>query len=341
MDILTGDGEVVTATPDGEHADLFRTFPNSYGSPRLRAPGCASSSSRCTPYVALRHVRFDDLDALRRRRSPRSSRPASGTASAVDFLDGVVFAPGESYLTLAAWADCRRAPGRRPSDYTGQQIYYRSIQRARARPAHHLRLPLALGHRLVLVLAAPSARSTRSSGGCGRAASGAATSTTSSSASTTASTSSTGSTAARGQPRARARRAGRRDARSSARPSSSTGSTQQSAMSPGVAVPAALRAAPSRAGRSYPLEPGRTYVNVGFWGTVPIVPGRARRRTQPGHRGRGRRARRPQVALLRRLLRPRRPSTELYGGADYAGSSSDTTRDHGCPRSTTRRCDAR
>ena len=31
MEILTGDGEVVAATPDGEHADLFHGFPNSYG----------------------------------------------------------------------------------------------------------------------------------------------------------------------------------------------------------------------------------------------------------------------------------------------------------------------
>src|SRR5690606_15368559 len=32
MDILTGAGEIVTATPDNEHADLYRGFPNSYGS---------------------------------------------------------------------------------------------------------------------------------------------------------------------------------------------------------------------------------------------------------------------------------------------------------------------
>ena len=29
MDILTGAGEIVTARPEGEHADLFRGFPNS------------------------------------------------------------------------------------------------------------------------------------------------------------------------------------------------------------------------------------------------------------------------------------------------------------------------
>ena len=31
MDVLTGDGRVVTARADNEHADLFRGFPNSYG----------------------------------------------------------------------------------------------------------------------------------------------------------------------------------------------------------------------------------------------------------------------------------------------------------------------
>jgi FAD/FMN-containing dehydrogenase len=31
IDILTGNGEIITATPDGEHAELFFGFPNSYG----------------------------------------------------------------------------------------------------------------------------------------------------------------------------------------------------------------------------------------------------------------------------------------------------------------------
>src|SRR6516162_10811519 len=31
MEILTGDGRVLQATADNEHADLFRGFPNSYG----------------------------------------------------------------------------------------------------------------------------------------------------------------------------------------------------------------------------------------------------------------------------------------------------------------------
>ncbi len=42
----------------------------------------------------------------------------------VDFLDGTMFAPNECYLTLGSWAD--DAPY--TSDYSGRQIYYRSIQ---------------------------------------------------------------------------------------------------------------------------------------------------------------------------------------------------------------------
>ena len=65
MDIFTGAGEVVTARPgpDGEHSDLFDTFPNSYGSlgyaTRLRI-----RLEKVPSYVNLRHVRFDDAGLL-------------------------------------------------------------------------------------------------------------------------------------------------------------------------------------------------------------------------------------------------------------------------------------
>jgi FAD/FMN-containing dehydrogenase len=126
MDVFTGAGEVLTARPDGEHADLFWTFPNSYGSlgyaTRLRI-----ELERVPSYVALRHVRFSDpqalVDAIVRITADRSW---AGTR--VDGLDGVAFEPGEYYLSLATWTD----EGGPTSDYTGQQVYYRSIrQRAR------------------------------------------------------------------------------------------------------------------------------------------------------------------------------------------------------------------
>jgi len=122
MDILTGAGEIVTATPDGEHAELFHGFPNSYGTlgyaTRLRI-----ELEPVEPFVALRHLRFHDLDVL------QSAMEAIVDVGAhegqrVDYLDGVVFTAQESYLTLGTLTG---DPGP-VSDYTGQQIYYRSIQ---------------------------------------------------------------------------------------------------------------------------------------------------------------------------------------------------------------------
>jgi FAD/FMN-containing dehydrogenase len=118
MDILTGDGRVVTATPTNEHADLFRGFANSYGTLgyALRLKVELIPVKR---YVALRHVRFHDaISAL------------NGIARAcdegeVDFVDGVWFSPTEVYVTLGVFTDERPQA---PSDYTGMEVYYRSIR---------------------------------------------------------------------------------------------------------------------------------------------------------------------------------------------------------------------
>jgi FAD/FMN-containing dehydrogenase len=126
MDVLTGAGEVVTASPS-EHPDLFAGFPNSYGSlgyaVRLRI-----SLEEVRPYVALRHVRFADLDELCTAVAEISAK-RTWDGAPVEFLDGVMFSPTESYLTLGRWADWPQQAGQAAaSDYTGQDIYYRSIQ---------------------------------------------------------------------------------------------------------------------------------------------------------------------------------------------------------------------
>jgi FAD/FMN-containing dehydrogenase len=131
MDILTGDGRIVTARRDGEHADLFETFPNSYGSlgyaVRLRI-----ELEPVKQYVALRHVRFDDLDALGEALAAVCAERRHDGED-VDFVDGVMFAEDEAYLTLGRWTDDVHTSGLlAASDYTGQQIYYRSL-RERAR----------------------------------------------------------------------------------------------------------------------------------------------------------------------------------------------------------------
>jgi FAD/FMN-containing dehydrogenase len=126
LDILTGDGQLVTVSPT-EHADLFGGFPNSYGSlgyaVRLRI-----ALDEVRPFVALRHVRFADLDGLCEAVDEIVAK-RSWDGDPVEFLDGVMFSPTEAYLTLGHWADWPRSAGQaEPSDYTGQQIYYRSIR---------------------------------------------------------------------------------------------------------------------------------------------------------------------------------------------------------------------
>lgn len=128
MDVLTGEGEIVTATPNGEHAELFRGFPNSYGtlgySTRLKI-----ELEPVQPYVALRHVRFRDLRELEAALD-RIVTERSHDGERVDYLDGVVFDAAESYLILGRQTD---EPGP-VSDYTGMDLYYRSIQHAGPEP---------------------------------------------------------------------------------------------------------------------------------------------------------------------------------------------------------------
>jgi FAD/FMN-containing dehydrogenase len=123
MDIFTGSGEVVTATADNEHADLFATFPNSYGSlgyaTRLRI-----ELEQVLSHVALRHVRFSEPGALQDAIATITDT-GEWDGQQVDGMDGTAFEPGQYVLTLATWTDAPEGEG---SDYTGQQVYWRSIQ---------------------------------------------------------------------------------------------------------------------------------------------------------------------------------------------------------------------
>ena len=123
MDILTGTGDVLTASSD-QHADLYRAFPNSYGtlgySVRLRV-----ELETVKPFVALKHVRFHALSDMVAAMD-RIIETGGYDGVRVDYLDGVVFSADESYLCLGVQTS---TPGP-VSDYTGQQIYYRSIQHA-------------------------------------------------------------------------------------------------------------------------------------------------------------------------------------------------------------------
>jgi FAD/FMN-containing dehydrogenase len=121
MDILTGAGELLTASPE-QHSDLYRAFPNSYGtlgySTRLRI-----ELEPVAPFVALRHIRFHSIAEMVAA-TERIIDTGGRDGVPVDYLDGVVFSADESYLCVG-----KRTTTPGPvSDYTGQRIYYQSIQ---------------------------------------------------------------------------------------------------------------------------------------------------------------------------------------------------------------------
>jgi FAD/FMN-containing dehydrogenase len=122
VEVLTGAGEVLIARPDGEHSDLFRALPNSYGTLGY-ALRLVIDLEPVQPFVRLRHVRFHDLTSLTDAIGLIvDKREYDGEP--VEFLDGTVFGADEAYLSLGSWAES--APF--TSDYTGEHIYYRSIQ---------------------------------------------------------------------------------------------------------------------------------------------------------------------------------------------------------------------
>ena len=120
LEIVTGDGRIVTATPDNEHRDLFCGFPNSYGTLGY-ALAVTARLVPVKPFVALRHVRYASAAAC------FAALARHCDDAAIDFLDGTVFAPDEIYLTLGSFSD--QAP--QTSDYTFERIYYRSIRERR------------------------------------------------------------------------------------------------------------------------------------------------------------------------------------------------------------------
>ncbi len=116
MEILLPDGEVVTCTPENEHADLFFGIPNSYGTLGYVLK-LSARTMPVKPFVELRHSRYTDFDDY-------FTAVNEASKSDVDFIDGSIFNDRELYLTLGRFADT--APY--TSDYTWLKMFFRSIR---------------------------------------------------------------------------------------------------------------------------------------------------------------------------------------------------------------------
>jgi len=120
LEVLLGDGSIVTCTPDNEYADLFFGFPNSYGTLGY-ALRVKAKAVPVKPYVRLEHLPFGDAGSFF---AELGRRLRAGEA---DFIDGTVFSPQKLFLTLGTFA----AAAPYTSDYTYERIYYRSIAERR------------------------------------------------------------------------------------------------------------------------------------------------------------------------------------------------------------------
>ncbi len=122
MEILTGDGRVITAAPGGGHDTLYRGFPNSYGTLGY-ALSLTIELEPVQPFVHLRHFRFGSPEACMDAVAEIAA-DGSYQGHRADFTDGTAFGLDELYLTVGSFSDV--APWR--SDYTRERIYYQSIR---------------------------------------------------------------------------------------------------------------------------------------------------------------------------------------------------------------------
>ena len=116
MDILLGDGTILTCTPENEHQRLFFGFPNSYGTLgyvlKLKIKVVPVK-----PYVRLTHILHRDAAAY-------FADLEYHCRQQVDFIDGTIFGPKEYYVTVGKFKDSTPYT----SDYTYKNIYYHSIR---------------------------------------------------------------------------------------------------------------------------------------------------------------------------------------------------------------------
>jgi len=116
LDVLTGEGRIVSCTAHNEHRDLFYGFPNSYGTLGY----ALKLTARTLPvkrYVRVDHARFADPATYFAALADRCND------SDADFVDGVVF--DRTHLVLSSGRFVQDAPY--VSDYTYERIYYRSL----------------------------------------------------------------------------------------------------------------------------------------------------------------------------------------------------------------------
>ena len=112
MEILTGDGQLVRATDDNEHADLFRGFPNSYGTLGYSL-SLTIELEPVQPFVHIRHFPFCTAEACMDAIG-QIAADGSFHGHRADFVDGTAFGPDELTSQSGPSATSRRGAATTP-----------------------------------------------------------------------------------------------------------------------------------------------------------------------------------------------------------------------------------
>lgn len=120
IEILTGSGEVILATPHNEYRDLFFAFPNSYGTLgyALRVKVKLIPAKK---YLKLTHHRF--ANAKHYFQMMRELCDENRVQGKLAYIEGVIFDQNTFVLSTAEFVD--QVPY--VSDYTYLKIYYKSL----------------------------------------------------------------------------------------------------------------------------------------------------------------------------------------------------------------------
>lgn len=116
VEVLTGDGAIVTCTPNNEHKDLFFALPNSYGTLGY-ALKIKLKLIPAKKFVRLTNLRFNNIDRYFEKLKELCQQNYS-------YIDGVIFNAGEMYIILGEFVD--EAPY--TSNYTYMNVYFQSIR---------------------------------------------------------------------------------------------------------------------------------------------------------------------------------------------------------------------
>jgi FAD/FMN-containing dehydrogenase len=115
-DVLLPGGEIVHCSPEGEHGELFRSLPNSYGTLGyiLRAKIRVMPVKR---FVHLTTTPYDDVDVFLEAMQAATERPD------VDFVEGLFFDERRLFLVMSRFTDA--VP--RVDDILRHHVFYKLV----------------------------------------------------------------------------------------------------------------------------------------------------------------------------------------------------------------------